>query len=236
MRVMTRRVTTDLEMLLELVSPDGLEVVDIGCGNGDLVRALAGRGSHVVGIEVSDGQLSAAIAADPDRSGRYVVGRAERLPLADASVDIAIFMRSLHHVAVGEQPAALREAARVTRPGGSVYIAEPLPEGDYFELISLVEDEVEERRAAQRAIADAGAHGLATAVSVEYEVLVTLSGVEELRARVVAVDPDRAAVFDERHADLAATFARVGRSAERAGERCFAIQMKADLLRVAPRE
>ena len=47
------------------------------------------------------------------------------------------------------------------RPGGRLYVAEPLAEGDFFELTSMVEDEREERAAAQRTIAAAAAAGFA---------------------------------------------------------------------------
>ena len=109
-------------------------------------------GARVTGVEISEGQLANAVARDPDGNARYLIGRAEQLPLEDASVDVALFMRSLHHVPIPELTHALAEARRVLRPGGIVYVSEPLAEGDYFELVSLVEDEDEVRAAAQQAL------------------------------------------------------------------------------------
>jgi ubiquinone/menaquinone biosynthesis C-methylase UbiE len=220
----TRELISDLGMLERAVPLDGRDVVDIGCGAGGLARALAARGARVTGVETSETQLAGA------RSGadgvRYLIGRAESLPLPDATVDVAVFMRTLHHVPA---PAALREAWRVLRPGGLAYVAEPLAEGDFFALVSLVEDEREVRAAAQRAIAEASWFDRLGAV--EYEVRVCLPGLAALRERTVSVDPTRASLFDARTAELTEAFERLGEPGERPGERCFLQPMRADLLR-----
>jgi ubiquinone/menaquinone biosynthesis C-methylase UbiE len=146
---------TDLAMLERLVAPSSKDVVDIGCGGGALVRELAAAGARPIGIEISEEQLATARSRDDGSDARYLVGRAEALPLDDGSADVVVFMRSLHHVPPEHLKAGLREARRVLRPGGAVYVAEPLAEGDFFALTSLVEDELEVRRAAQAALADA---------------------------------------------------------------------------------
>ena len=122
---MARELATDLEMLERFAQPSGKDVVDIGCGGGALVRELTGWGARVTGVEISVGQLANAVARDPDGNARYLIGRAEQLPLEDASVDVALFMRSLHHVPIPELTHALAEARRVLRPDGIVYVSEP---------------------------------------------------------------------------------------------------------------
>jgi ubiquinone/menaquinone biosynthesis C-methylase UbiE len=224
MAAVARELTSDLIMLERAVSPGGRNVVDIGCGGGALARALAARGARVTGVETSETQLAEARSrAD---GVRYLIGRAESLPLPDASVDVALFMRTLHHVPA---PAALREAWRVLRPGGVAYVAEPLAEGDFFGLVSLVEDEREVRAAAQRAIAEAPS--FERVQTVEYEVRVCVPGLAALRERTVSVDPSRASMFDARTAELTEAFERLGEPGERPGERCFVQPMRADLLR-----
>jgi SAM-dependent methyltransferase len=229
---LTRELTTDLLVLERLLEPGGRDVVDIGCGGGVLARDLAALGARVIGIEVCEQQLAAAIACEG--SGvRYLVGRAQRLPLEDGSVDVAVFMRSLHHVAPADLMLALGEARRVLRPGGAVYVAEPLPDGDFFALTSLVEDELEVRQAAQNALERAGLVGLDRRSTVDYDVRVCVRDLAGLRARIVSVDPQRAEVFDARRTELAEAFARLGEPGEGPGERCFLQPMRADVLQPA---
>lgn len=231
--LLSREVTSDLTVLERLVPLSGRDVVDIGCGGGALVRALAARGARMTGVEISESQLAAAIRDDDGTGARYVVGLAQRLPLEDASVDVVVFMRSFHHVPPADMLPALGETRRVLRGGGAVYIAEPLAEGDFFELTSLVEDEREVRAAAQRAIADSPAAGLKGVESLEYDVRLCLAGLDAFAARTISVDPARGEVFEERRALVAEAFARLGEPGEQPGERCFLVPMRVDVLRVA---
>jgi len=226
-----REVTSDLEVLERLVPVGGRDVVDVGCGGGVLVRALAARGARVTGVEISESQLAAAVRDDDGSGARYVVGVAQRLPIPDESIDVVLFMRSLHHVPPDDMLEALRGAARVLRPGGAVYIAEPLTEGDFFELTSLVEDEREVRAAAQQAIDDAPLAGLERGERVEYEVRLCLAGLDAFAARIISVDPARGELFEARKTLVAEAFARLGEPGGRPGERCFPVPMRADVLR-----
>ncbi|HWC86771.1 MAG TPA: class I SAM-dependent methyltransferase [Solirubrobacteraceae bacterium] len=256
---MPREVTTDMSVLERLVAPAGKDVLDIGCGGGALVRELAGRGARPLGLEISAEQLASALARDEDAlageesalarrdppapaeiaaspnptPARYLIGTAQALPLEDGCVDVAIFMRALHHVPSADLIAALREARRVLRPDGMVYVAEPLPEGGYYAITSLVEDELEARAAAQRALAEAERAGLERAITVEYEVRLRIADLAALRARFVSVDPRRAGLFDARADRIAAAFERLGEPGELPGERCFLQPMRADVLRPA---
>jgi SAM-dependent methyltransferase len=222
--------TTDLAMLERLIEPAGKDVLDVGCGAGALVRALAAGGARPIGLEISDAQLARARAADDSSGTRYLVGLAQALPLADASVDAIVFMRSLHHVPIPHMAAALNEAARVLRPGGLLYAAEPLPHGDYYELVRMVEDEQEVRAAAQRALEHAAACGLHHSRTVEYDVRVCLAGLPALRERFVSVDPSRARAFDANAPAIAEAFTRFGQPGPQPGERCFIQPMRATLL------
>jgi hypothetical protein len=228
---MQRDVTSDLSVLERLVQPARKDVIDVGCGPGVLVRELTRRDARVVGVEVSDEQLAAALSHDDGGGARYLVGRAQELPLGDASMDVVVFLRSLHHVPPPDMAQALREARRVLRADGLVYVAEPLPEGSYFALTSLVEDEVEVRAAAQRAVAESSLAGLERAATVEYEVRARLAGTSAFRERTVAVDPSRAEVFARRQDEIAAAFRRLGEPGDGPGERWFAQPMRADVLR-----
>lgn len=228
-----RELTTDLLMLERLVEPYGNDVLDVGCGGGGLARELSARGAHVIGVEISEERLAPAIARDGGSGARYLVGRAQELPLDDASVDVVVFQRALHHVPSADLRLALSEARRVLRPGGAVYVAEPLAQGDYFALTSLVEDELKVREAAENALDQAALVGLARMTTVDYDVRLCVADLAALRARLVNVDPERAEIFDARRPELAEAFQRLGEPGEHPGERSFVQPMRADVLRRA---
>ncbi len=229
-----RAQTSDLAVLERLLEPAGRDIVDVGCGGGALVRELSARGARVIGVEISDEQLASAIAHDAGGDARYLVGRAQALPLEDASADVVVFMRSLHHVPAADLTRSLREARRVLRPDGIVYVAEPLAEGDFFALTRLVEDELDARSAVQAALAAASRAGLHRALTIDYDVQVCIADHDALRHRMVSVDPERAAIFDARERELAEAFEELGEAGEQPGERCFVAPMRADVLRPRP--
>ncbi|WP_053225718.1 class I SAM-dependent methyltransferase [Solirubrobacter soli] len=207
----------DLEQLTKVVDVRGKTVVDIGCGDGAFVRALATAGAEAIGIEVSEDAVARARERDP--AHRYELGGAERLPFEDASIDVATLMRSLHHV---PDPArAFPELARVVR--GHVWIAEPLPEGEFFELLRPVDDETEVRANAQRAIAEQDRFDRVE--TIEYDVWLRLPAFEAFRDMVLSADPTRAERWAAHEGDLRARFAP--------GD--FLIPMRADLLRITSR-
>ncbi|MGH2891355.1 MAG: class I SAM-dependent methyltransferase, partial [Solirubrobacteraceae bacterium] len=175
-----------------------------------------------------------ATEADDGSGASYLVGRAQALPLADGSVDLVVFMRSLHHVEPAHLMGALAESRRVLRAGGAVYVAEPLAQGDYFELTSLVDDERAVRRAAQEALERADEAGLSRRETVDYDVRIEIAGMDVLRARNVSVDPTRADVFEARREEIERAFQRLGEPGATPGARAFTQPMRADLLARTP--
>jgi SAM-dependent methyltransferase len=106
----------------------GDHVLDVGCGLGDDVRALAtlvGPTGRAVGIDASEAMIAEARKRSEDTGlpVEFVVGDAHRLDLPDASFDACRTERTLDYVA--EPARAVAELARVTRPGGHVVAAEP---------------------------------------------------------------------------------------------------------------
>jgi len=178
----------DLEQLTQAIDLRGKTVVDVGCGDGAFVRALAEAGADAIGVEVTEAAVAHARERDP--AHRYELGGAERLPLGDKSVDVATLMRSLHHVP--DPASAFGELARVVRE--HVWVAEPLPHGAFFELLQPVDDETEVRANAQRALAEQD--HFERVATVEYEVPIAIGSLAALRERLLAADPSRAARFD----------------------------------------
>ena len=100
-----------------------LKVADLGCGEGYLTMEAARWASRVIAVDRSEAVLTRAKALARRRRVRNVIwkkGELEKLPMRDASVDVAMLSQALHHA---HDPArAVAEAARVTTPGGRVLL------------------------------------------------------------------------------------------------------------------
>src|SRR4051794_19672182 len=228
--------------VLDELLPDGAAVVvDVGCGDGALVRHLAARGVRAGGIEVAAEPPPRAPAHPPLRAQRHAPGRgaeryahgeAQALPLDVGSADAVLFVNSLHHVPVDALDAALAEAARVLRPGGLLYVQEPVAEGPYFELLRPVDDETAVRAAARAAIERAAGQGLEPERLIEFDTDVVHPDFASFRDRVVLADAARSAAFGALEARLREHFERTGEPAADGGRR-FRQPMRVDVLRRA---
>ncbi len=144
-----RKHTEVLTATLELA---GRDLADVGCGRGDLTHYAARKGAKAIGLDCALPALEQAKAQAGDSNARFVAGVGEALPLADGSMDIVMFFNSLHHVPESGMATALTEARRVLRPGGRLYVAEPLAEGPHFSLVRSIDDETLVRKAAYEAL------------------------------------------------------------------------------------
>jgi len=102
----------------------GPRVVELGVGTGVIAQGLRTRGVDVVGVDLSDAMMRAAVG----RIGAQVaVADVDQLPFGDDAVDTAVFVWVLQ--LVPDPVATLTEAARVVRPGGRVITI--LSNGEY---------------------------------------------------------------------------------------------------------
>jgi SAM-dependent methyltransferase len=143
----------ELEVLAEMVPLPGLRIIELGCGAAALARALLARHPEceVSGLEVDERQHAKNLAA-PQAGLRFIAAGAQSVPFADASFDLALMLKSLHHVPIDLMARALAEVARVLRAGGHLYVSEPVYDGPLNDLIRLFNDEGTVRAAAQAAL------------------------------------------------------------------------------------
>ncbi|OGO55631.1 MAG: hypothetical protein A2V85_12700 [Chloroflexi bacterium RBG_16_72_14] len=90
------------------------QVLDVGCGPGDLAGAAAAIGADTVGIDVAPSMVRRAAIAHP--SIPFRVGSFEAIPAGAGAFDAVVGNFVLNHV--GRPGVALAEARRVLRPGG----------------------------------------------------------------------------------------------------------------------
>jgi demethylmenaquinone methyltransferase/2-methoxy-6-polyprenyl-1,4-benzoquinol methylase len=100
----------------------GARVLDLAAGTGVSTAELARSGATAIACDFSLGMLRAGRAARGRGRVPFIAGDAMHLPFRDASFDAAVISFGLRNVA--DVPRALREMARVVRPGGRLVICE----------------------------------------------------------------------------------------------------------------
>lgn len=224
------RVASDRDIYEGLLSLDDKLLVELGCGTALNTRALAGAGRNrrVLAYEVDRIQhgLNLAATALPNIEFRY--GGAEAIDCADASVDGVMMFKSLHHVPVDALPQALREIHRILKPGGFVYVCEPLFAGAFNDILRLFHNEQRVREAAFAALVAAVADGLfELAAEVFYLAPSSFKDFAEFEQRVIGVTHTAHRLSPAQYAEVRERFARhCG-----AGGARFRNPMRADVLR-----
>jgi ubiquinone/menaquinone biosynthesis C-methylase UbiE len=152
----------EFEVLRELLPFAGARVLELGCGAAEKTRLIAERTgvAEIVAAEVDliQHRKNLAIADLPKVAFRSF--GAEAIEAPDASFDIVLMFKSLHHVPVPLMDQALAEIRRVLKPGGLAYISEPVFAGEFNEVLRLFHDESVVRRAAFAAVERAVQGGL----------------------------------------------------------------------------
>ena len=136
---------TDLECLVSwgraLAPP---RVLDIATGGGHTAVAFAALAPRVVALDVTEPMLRAArqFAQSRHLGLEFVAGDVDALPVRDATFDVVTCRTAAHHFASVAR--AVREVARVLRPGGSLLLQDILGHDDPDCAAFLLE--VEQRR------------------------------------------------------------------------------------------
>ncbi len=108
------RMLDDLEVEIVERYARGKQVLEVGCGTGLILGRVAEFASDAMGIDLSGGMLAKAAS----RGLHVAQASATELPIKDGAVDVAYSFKVLAHIPDIQQ--AMREMARVVRPGGYV--------------------------------------------------------------------------------------------------------------------
>jgi SAM-dependent methyltransferase len=102
-------------------------VLDVGCGPGVMIEPVLAHGGRLTGVDLSPAMVARAEARaqalGASERCRFSIASAERLPFSDGAFDAVTAMGVVEYVA--DDGRALREMARVVRPGGAVIVTVP---------------------------------------------------------------------------------------------------------------
>ena len=218
------------ELIERTLRLDHCQIVELGCGKADLTRLLAGGGPgrSVIAFEVDEIQHAKNLARTDLPNVRFERAGAEAVPLPDACADAVFMFKSLHHVPLDAMDQALREVARVLKPGGQAWISEPIFAGAFNDLLKLFHNEEQVRAAAFAAIAravDAGV--LASEAQLFFNAPLHFPDFAAFERQVIGVTHTRHVLSPELHAEVERRFnAQAGPDGVR-----FAQPLRVDLLR-----
>jgi len=120
-----------------MIDVRGLRTLEVACGRGGFVRALARKGADAVGLDFSRAALKIgrerSLKFEAESRARFVQGDAHALPFADDYFDLIVSCETIEHLPLPEK--GVSEFHRVTRPGGSLFLTTP----NYFNLMGLYE-------------------------------------------------------------------------------------------------
>ncbi len=185
-----RLVCDEREVYEALLPLGGARVLELGCGRAEKTRAVATRSgaASILALEVDRIQHEKNLAIADLPNVTFDVGGAESIPAPDASFDIVVMFKSLHHVPRDLMDRAMGEIRRVLRPAGLAYVSEPVYAGAFNDILRLFHDERIVREAAFEAVKRAVESGLFELVEEKFfSTPVRFASFEELEQNVIGV-------------------------------------------------
>ena len=147
----------ELDLIGQHLPLAGATVLELGCGTARMTRLLVERFpiARLIATEVDQIQHAKNVASEHPAIIEFREGSAQAIDLPDNSVDVVFMFKSLHHVPRELMAQALREIARVLKPGGLTWISEPVYAGAFNEIVRLFHDEKIVRELAFQALEQA---------------------------------------------------------------------------------
>ncbi len=198
----------ELTVMNRFLSFDGATVLELGCGSAWMLRTIAARypDTRFIAAEVDEVQHAKNLR-EPRVNLEFRLEGAQAISEPDASVDIVLMLKSLHHVPSSMMGQAMNEIARVLKPGGVAYFSEPVYQGEFNALMSLIHDEKRVREQAFEAI-----RSLATRPEMSWDAQVflnvpgTYASWEQFEDRFLKVTHTRLEIDEARYTRIREAF------------------------------
>ena len=146
--------TNELVVIKRMLKLENARILELGCGAADKTRQLAEQTSvsDIVAVEIDPIQHEKNIKINDLPKVTFKSYGAEEIAEPDASFDIVLMFKSLHHVPEDCLDQALEEIHHVLKPGGQAYFSETVFAGAFNEIMRLFHDEEQVRQQAFSAL------------------------------------------------------------------------------------
>jgi len=154
--------SSDFELIGKYLPTTDANLVELGCGAAFTTRMIAEKFpiKHLLALEVDTIQHEKNLQIDDLPKVTFELAGMQDIPAQDNSIDAAIMLKSLHHVPMNLFEQGFSEVHRILKPGGKLYISEPVFAGEFNDIIRLFNDEEKVRQAAFDAVCKAIDTGL----------------------------------------------------------------------------
>jgi SAM-dependent methyltransferase len=202
-------VRDEVEFLQSVVPLAGADAIELGCGKAGLARTLVERGlvKHLTAFEVDRTQHDLNCASPKLPGLDFAFGGADDIALPDANCDLVLMLKSLHHVPIPRLDRALQEIRRVLKPGGHLYVSEPVFAGPFNDIVRIFHDEGVVRAAAHAALARAVASGLLVdAGEIEFDMPLAFANFDDFFNKIVRVTHSDLVLVGDKLRDVQSRF------------------------------
>lgn len=147
----------EIDVLQRMLNFSGKMVLELGCGAAEKTRQIAEKTDvkSIVASEVDEQQHAKNLLIHDLPRVRFKDFGAEDIAESDDSFDIILMFKSLHHVPLESLSKAFSEMHRVLKPGGQLYVSEPVFDGAFNEVLRVFHDEEHVRQKAFDAVQEA---------------------------------------------------------------------------------
>lgn len=155
-------VNNDRDLLAAHTRLTDANILELGCGSAFVTRKIAEQhlSSKIIAAEVDSIQHEKNLLITDLPNVEFVLAGMQDIPLNDDSIDTVVMLKSLHHVPVELLEQGFSEVQRVLKPGGCLYISEPVFDGEFNEILRLFNNEESVRQKAFDALKQAVSEGL----------------------------------------------------------------------------
>jgi len=148
---------SDQSLLAELIDFHNANIVELGCGTAFVTRKLAEAWptANIIAAEVDETQHDKNLAITDLNNVTFQLAGMQKIDAGDNSTDAVIMLKSLHHVPGHLLQKGFSEVHRILKPGGKLYISEPVFDGAFNDILRLFNDEESVRQSAFNATVEA---------------------------------------------------------------------------------